>query len=235
MGGCLSSNSTTVGSNTRTTERSKPKTAGAEIQLRRDLPKWTSETAITRGALVSKRDEFWETAPSYEGRKEIWDALKTAADAIENGDFALAQIIIETAAIKVPNGTLSETYDELGNKYQVPLYCLAPPENLIKEDDASSKSSFNHKQGNKVSIRVRISDQNEKNLRFHSERRRANLIFEASRGRKVLNHWVATMVLQRANHLRFYVGEAVQDSGRVRHPSHRHSSRHIRNEKFIKI
>lgn len=166
MGSCLSSRSTNVGRNTRTTERIKPKTSGSDIQLRRDLPKWTSETAITRGALVSKRDEFWETAPSYEGRKEIWDALKTAADAIENGDFALAQIIIETAAIKVPNGTLSETYDELGNKYQVPLYCLAPPENLIKEDDSSSKSSFNHKQGNKVSIRVRISDQNEKTCDF---------------------------------------------------------------------
>jgi len=166
MGGCLSSNSTNVGRNTRTTERIKPKASASDIQLRRDLPKWTSETAITRGALVSKRDEFWETAPSYEGRKEIWDALKTAADAIEGGDFALAQIIIETAAIKVPNGTLSETYDELGNKYQVPLYCLVPPENLIKEDDSSSKSSFNHKQGNKVTIRVRISDQNEKTCDF---------------------------------------------------------------------
>ena len=41
----------------------------SELQLRRDLPKWTSETAITQGALKSKRDEFWETAPKYEGKK----------------------------------------------------------------------------------------------------------------------------------------------------------------------
>ena len=40
-----------------------------DLQLRRDLPKWTSETAITQGALNSKRDEFWETAPKYEGKK----------------------------------------------------------------------------------------------------------------------------------------------------------------------
>ena len=91
--------------------------------------------------------------------KEIWDALKTAADAIESGDFALAQIIIDTAAIKVPNGTLAETYDELGNKYQVPLYCIVAPENLIKEDDSSSKSSLKNKPGNKVNVRIRISDQ----------------------------------------------------------------------------
>ena len=49
--------------------RVKSKAAGGETQLRRDLPKWSSETAITRGALVSKRDEFWETAPMFEGRK----------------------------------------------------------------------------------------------------------------------------------------------------------------------
>lgn len=42
---------------------------GGEVQLRRNLPRWTSETAITQGALDSKRDEFWETAPKYEGKK----------------------------------------------------------------------------------------------------------------------------------------------------------------------
>ena len=40
-------------------------------QLRQTLPRWTSETAITQGALNSKRDEFWETAPKYEGKKVV--------------------------------------------------------------------------------------------------------------------------------------------------------------------
>ncbi|TTC00278.1 Ubiquitin domain-containing protein 2 [Bagarius yarrelli] len=31
---------------------------------------------MTDGQLRSKRDEFWDTAPAFEGRKEIWDALK---------------------------------------------------------------------------------------------------------------------------------------------------------------
>lgn len=163
MGGCLSqTGQRSRGDTLNQSQRVKSKAAGGDTQLRRDLPKWSSETAITRGALVSKRDEFWETAPMFEGRKEIWDALKNAVEAIEESDFSLAQSIIEAAAIKVPNGTLSETYDELGTKYQVPIYCLAPPENLIKEDDSSSKSSFSHKHGNKVTVRIRISDHNEK-------------------------------------------------------------------------
>ena len=97
------------------------------------MPRWTSETAITRGALNSKRDEFWETAPKYEGKKvifdqkpffnlfyqEVWDALKAATAAMESGDFEMATAIIETAGIKVTNGSLSETFDEFGHKYQV--------------------------------------------------------------------------------------------------------------------
>lgn len=40
-------------------------------------------------------------------------------------------------------GTLTECYDELGNRYQLPVYCLAPPVNLISErsDDDPSDSS----------------------------------------------------------------------------------------------
>lgn len=31
------------------------------------------------------------------------------------------------------SGTLTECYDELGNRYHLPVYCLAPPVNLISE------------------------------------------------------------------------------------------------------
>lgn len=33
----------------------------------------------------------------------------------------------------LPPGSLTECYDELGNRYQLPVYCLAPPVNLITE------------------------------------------------------------------------------------------------------
>lgn len=97
---------------------------------------------MTEGQLRSKRDEFWDTAPAFEGRKEIWDALKAAAVALECNDHELAQAIVDGASITLPHGTLTECYDELGNRYQLPVYCLAPPVNLISErsDDEPSDS-----------------------------------------------------------------------------------------------
>lgn len=59
---------------------------------------------LTEGQVRSKRDEFWDTAPAFEGRKEIWDALKAAAVAVENQDYDLAQAIIDGANITLPNG-----------------------------------------------------------------------------------------------------------------------------------
>lgn len=59
---------------------------------------------MTDGQLRSKRDEFWDTAPAFEGRKEIWDALKAAAYAVEANDHSLAQAILDGASITLPHG-----------------------------------------------------------------------------------------------------------------------------------
>lgn len=88
---------------------------------------------MTEGQLRSKRDEFWDTAPAFEGRKEIWDALRAAASAFESSDHQLAQAILDGASITLPHGALTECYDELGNRYQLPVYCLSPPVNMIEE------------------------------------------------------------------------------------------------------
>ncbi|XP_031809530.1 ubiquitin domain-containing protein 2 isoform X3 [Sarcophilus harrisii] len=106
---------------------------GRNQPLKKEKPKWKSDYPMTDGQLRSKRDEFWDTAPAFEGRKEIWDALKAAAHAFENNDHELAQAIIDGANITLPHGALTECYDELGNRYQLPVYCLAPPINMIEE------------------------------------------------------------------------------------------------------
>lgn len=59
---------------------------------------------MTEGQLRSKRDEFWDTAPAFEGRKEIWDALRAAASAFEGSDHLLAQAILDGASITLPHG-----------------------------------------------------------------------------------------------------------------------------------
>lgn len=121
--------------------------------------RWKSDVPLTEGQLRSKRDEFWDTAPAFDGRKEIWDALRAATIAAEALDFLLSQAILDGANISVPNGFvficlkfifcifvlttnffnlisyLTECYDELGTQYKVPIYCLSYPINIVKEDN----------------------------------------------------------------------------------------------------
>lgn len=66
--------------------------------------RWKSDVPLTEGQLRSKRDEFWDTAPAFDGRKEIWDALRAATIAAESLDFQLAQAILDGASVSVPNG-----------------------------------------------------------------------------------------------------------------------------------
>lgn len=72
--------------------------------------RWKSDVPLTEGQLRSKRDEFWDTAPAFEGRKEIWDALRAATAAAESTDFQLAQAILDGANISVPNGIIYYLY-----------------------------------------------------------------------------------------------------------------------------
>ncbi|RXN17564.1 ubiquitin domain-containing 1-like protein [Labeo rohita] len=128
--------------------------------LKKDKPKWKSEYPMTEGQLRSKRDEFWDTAPAFDGRKEIWDALKAAAVAIECNDHELAQAIVDGASITLPHGSLMECYDELGNRYQLPAYCLAPPVNLVSEGNdrnVSEHSELQEKKEKEFQLKVRLS------------------------------------------------------------------------------
>jgi len=148
MGSCLSAAATdgtnpSVSSDTAGDSRGgstshggsrRHRTSGKTRPLKAEKPRWKSDIPLTQGQLRSKRDEFWDTAPAFEGRKEIWDALRAAALALEQNDHALAQAIIDGASISLPHGTLTECYDELGSRYQLPVYCLSSPTNLVREN-----------------------------------------------------------------------------------------------------
>lgn len=81
-------------------------TATKNRPLRHEKIRWKSDIPLTDGQLKSKRDEFWDTAPAFEGKVEIWNALKAAAEAAESDDFDLAQAILDGAGISLPNGSL---------------------------------------------------------------------------------------------------------------------------------
>ncbi|KAJ3589885.1 hypothetical protein NHX12_010726 [Muraenolepis orangiensis] len=132
MGGCVGSHHDSSGSLNENSDGTGV-ALGRNQPLKRERPKWKSDYPMTEGQLWSKRDEFWDTAPAFEGRKEIWDALRAAASAFESSDHMLAQAILDGASITLPHGALTECYDELGNRYQLPVYCLSPPVNMIEE------------------------------------------------------------------------------------------------------
>ncbi|XP_033469989.2 ubiquitin domain-containing protein 1a isoform X1 [Epinephelus lanceolatus] len=140
MGGCVGRSRMDGQGSARSSTRIK-KRGGRNEPLKKERPKWKSEYPMTEGQLRSKRDEFWDTAPAFDGRKEIWDALRAAALAAECNDLELAQAIVDGACITLPHGSLTESYDELGNRYQLPAYTLAPPVNLISETSSESKVS----------------------------------------------------------------------------------------------
>ncbi|KAI8072965.1 hypothetical protein BC940DRAFT_292057 [Gongronella butleri] len=101
----------------------------------RHVVNWKAESPMTRSQLLQKRATFWDTAPFYEGRSEIWDALKAA---VESEDLTLAQSILDAANITLPTGNMVDgCYDELGNRYVIPAYCIVEPSNLKDDEEGS--------------------------------------------------------------------------------------------------
>ncbi len=49
-------------------------------------------------------------------------------------------LVINCANISLPHGTLLDCYDELGTRYQLPVYVLSPPTNLIDGEQSSLDS-----------------------------------------------------------------------------------------------
>jgi len=142
--------------------------------LRPEKIRWKSDMPLTEGQLKSKRDEFWDTAPAFEGKAEIWAALKAATEATEmqpEPDYQLAQAILDGACISLPHGSLNECYDELGMRYTIPVYCLSYPINIVADSAGGGSGSgrpdspaefsvpVNGEQvvGQEIKIRVRIS------------------------------------------------------------------------------
>ncbi|XP_054907423.1 ubiquitin domain-containing protein 2 [Poeciliopsis prolifica] len=170
MGGCVGSHHDSSGSLNENSDGTGV-ALGRNQPLKRERPKWKSDYPMTEGQLRSKRDEFWDTAPAFEGRKEIWDALRAAASAFESNDHLLAQAILDGASITLPHGALTECYDELGNRYQLPVYCLSPPVNMIEERsdepdgsdpdsltaDPSTGSASDPLPGGECQLRLRLS------------------------------------------------------------------------------
>lgn len=121
---------------------------------------WTSEGDITLGQLQSQRDAYWDTAPAYEGRREIWNALRTVCE-LGPEDNTTAQAILDSVGISIPTGDLTDgCYDELGNRYVIPIFCIVEPSNLVEVQNTTiapiEVTSVVHSTNSKI-IKVRLS------------------------------------------------------------------------------
>ncbi|XP_030756869.1 ubiquitin domain-containing protein 2 [Sitophilus oryzae] len=163
MGGCIGISRSHSGAVENSSESVTRPVSGnphnKPYRLAHETIRWKSDVPLTEGQLRSKRDEFWDTAPAFEGRKEIWDALRAAAMAAEQHDFELAQAIVDGAGVFVPNGYITDCYDQLGERYQVPIYCLSYPINIVKEDgrDSPAECSEPVESGTETVLKLRLS------------------------------------------------------------------------------
>jgi hypothetical protein len=112
-------------------------------------------SGVTEGRLAQMREEYWDTA-RVEGNTMIWEALKVAAEAMLEGNYALAQTILEASDIRTPSGTIEQAWDATGRLYQVPRYAFSNPSNI--NVGPADKSSIQHKGAvSTLSVKIRIS------------------------------------------------------------------------------
>ena len=92
-------------------------------------PSWRATGSMTAAELKQKREVFWDTQPHYGGSREIWDALRGACES----DLSTACVILESAGVIVASEDMSVCYDELGRRYDVPIYVWCDPVNLVQD------------------------------------------------------------------------------------------------------
>lgn len=83
---------------------------------------------ITTREITKQRADFWATRT--EGNAQMWQAIRSAADALLENDVSLANAILVASSITTPNGSLEVCYDERGYQYKVPQYCVSNPSEL---------------------------------------------------------------------------------------------------------
>ncbi|GKF92150.1 ubiquitin domain-containing protein 2-like protein, partial [Tanacetum coccineum] len=94
--------------------------------VRKPKPWAYGNSPLSSRELQQMRNEFWHNAIRAGGRREIWEALRTATE----GNLLNAQKIIEDKNIRLGNQDMSVCYDDNGTRYNLPLYMLSEPTNM---------------------------------------------------------------------------------------------------------
>jgi hypothetical protein len=91
-------------------------------------------------ALGRARAEFFDTRIG--GRAEVWAALRLVCEMVEMGRLEEAQAVLDAAGCTCPSGELwgrkGGCYDELGERYVVPDWCLGRPNGVFDDGDGKT-------------------------------------------------------------------------------------------------
>ncbi|KAF1826528.1 uncharacterized protein K489DRAFT_376950 [Dissoconium aciculare CBS 342.82] len=96
----------------------------------------------TRSHLERQRQIFFETRVA--GRKEVWDVVRAAADALVRGQLAEAQALLDAGCVTCPTGRVAKgraksdrerggVYDDRGRLYEVPEWVLRDPDDIVED------------------------------------------------------------------------------------------------------
>ena len=118
--------------------------------------RWRSSTPVTRPQIVARREEFWSTRAAAGGVDQVWYALRSAAEGVASSNLDHANAVLQASSVTTPNGDMSVCYDELGNRYEVPLWCYSVPENLSLSGAPPAKKKKKASRGPSVQISCKL-------------------------------------------------------------------------------
>jgi hypothetical protein len=85
--------------------------------------------SLTLLELFNARADYFDTRIT--GRAEVWAAVRLVSELVEQGSLAEAQAVLDAAGCTCPTGSLwgrkGGVYDEFGERYEVPVWCVARP------------------------------------------------------------------------------------------------------------
>ncbi|XPS97989.1 hypothetical protein M3J09_007205 [Ascochyta lentis] len=97
----------------------------------------SSSQAWTQERLDKERADWWDTRVT--GSLEVWACLRVATEALQTGDVATAQGLLDAQGCTCPNGQLwSGVYDDRGILYKVPEWLIIEPAGIVEEDMLAS-------------------------------------------------------------------------------------------------
>jgi hypothetical protein len=106
---------------------------------------------IEKEELLRKRDDFWSSR--FEGDKETWETLRNLCE----GDLEESQLkdLLTAIGITTYSGCINVVYDNKGNLYEIPNYCIHEP---LEWDIPKLKMAKPEEQEIKFLVRLEIED-----------------------------------------------------------------------------